>query len=215
MTRTPPHRSIPKHALVAAQQRAADAQDAYSLMIRTHHWSEFRQHWRNFLEAADDVFEKLEKGSKLHPTARQEWKKEENARKADPLMQWLMQARNVEKHGLQTSIVFIPGSIQLRVHPTKPQTITSSTVFEEGLGGGLRTKTFHDISGIDHETAEVVVARGAMIAVTNRSILYDVPKSHLGVTLESDDPKPAAELALKYLDALLRRIQSHDLGRPA
>ena len=72
--------------------------------------------WGDFLIAAGAVYSKLEQGAKGHPASEPWFGAKKAQRKADPLLAYLHQARNVEEHGITPphrwrapSIVIPPG----------------------------------------------------------------------------------------------------------
>jgi len=190
-----------------AGERANHASHELEAMDTSASFVDFQRHWRNFLEAADDVFEKLKTACAIHPTSRQCWKAEEKARSSDPLLQWMMQARNADKHGSGLSVEFVPGTVRMTVHPGDITTFSSSMTFP--MPGTMETRSNQDFSGIDPSRIHIDPAWPRMLQVEDQrfNTSFPVPTLHLGKPFTHPDARLAADLTCTYLAELLSRCR--------
>jgi hypothetical protein len=80
---------------VAAIKAAEGAEGALDAIVSA---------WADYLLAANSIFSKLEQGAKSNNKSKAWFGRIKNLRKTDDLLKYLHQARNVEEHGLNSSI---------------------------------------------------------------------------------------------------------------
>jgi len=81
---------------------------------------ETERHWINFIQASNSYFAKLQQGSKSSPASIEWFKKVNEWRKADELMNYLHHARNAAEHTLKLSV-------SLPIMSRKPKFIVTVT----------------------------------------------------------------------------------------
>lgn len=138
----------------------------------------FRELWYIFLAAAKNVWTVLEQGSKASPQSKQWFGGKKNVRRADPLLQYMFEARNDDEHGLQFMGEHVPGRI------------TGSRRVETPEGPAIL------IEGIPpHIKLVAVRGRGGRI--------IQPPTEHKGQPLSDNSPHKLAALCLAYLSSLV------------
>ena len=133
-----------------------------------------------------------------------------SARRLDPLLQYLYQARNDEEHhGLARSTERQVGHVS--IGRITGQTAKIGFLNVRGSAGKIEV-----IDGGGHENfePEVFVTPPHLILVQvrdrDRVKVYDPPTEHLGKPLEQGtDPIVVAELALKYAESLLAEADGY------
>ena len=163
---------------------------------------EFTEHWFVFLTAWKGVYTVLEQGSKATAQSRQWFGGKKAERKADPLLQYLFEARNDEEHGLFVSVHHTQGGFAMRT----TQEITTGVTFKFDMATGEAIGTAPDgkavVELIQHTPPgpelRPVTARGGVI--------YEPPFEHLGKRIDIR-PLPVAEVALAYAQALVAEAE--------
>jgi hypothetical protein len=92
-----------KFAVYHARDRLKRAREEAQHLRRLKSMDDARRHWFDFLQAANGVFVKLEKGAQNYPKSRGWWDRLKHRRKKDELLAYLHHARRVEEHGLNFS----------------------------------------------------------------------------------------------------------------
>lgn len=203
-------RSIPLHISrdihYQAGQRAAHAKHELGILASTPHFNDFLRHWRNFLEASDDVFEKLKTATKVHPTARQEWRKIEIERKEEPVLLWMWQARNADKHGGKPSVEYVPG--RAMVNALAGETIRSSGFHTMPILGIPDVRHTIDFSGIaDQNRVKITPAWPRMLDVVDDRFktIFPVPTNYFHHPFGVPDARAAGHLTMAYVEELIYR----------
>ena len=163
--------------------------------------AEFQTHWLDFLVQWKGTYTKIQQAAKDSPKELQWFGGVNTARRADPLLRWLFEARNDGEHGTDRSAR----------HKGKGFKFTSSSTslsMLAGPGGAVfrqdGTPIIIDDGGREIEGVSVAPAESTLLEVTEFDGKRKVPPptSHLGNPME---PKPhlAAELGLKWLRGLV------------
>jgi hypothetical protein len=166
--------------------------------------TDFQLHWQDYLVQWKGTYMKVQQAAKTTPQERQWFGAVNTFRRRDPLLRWLYEARNDEEHhGLTDSAIRKPGE----------------TVFQILKGGPGRGQIRFGPDGlemIDPDTGETI---GRLVSDTPpTACLQEVtekdgqrkvppPASHLDQPM-SPDPKVAAFLGLRWLEALLRDAEA-------
>lgn len=162
---------------------------------------EFSDLWYGFLTAAKNVYTALEQGAKDNPRCRQWYGGIKAVRKADPLLQYLFQARDDEEHGIDVATELLPGSLGLGV--TKPGFSNNISIRSFTIDNG---RVSFDATSNDGKPIliETTPSRTILKPVTGRGgIIYDPPTSHLGRPLTDNGTIPVAEAAIDYLRSIV------------
>ena len=184
-------------AITIAESRLRSASRAYAELCAAEDFETFADHWTSFLVAWKGVYTVIEQGAKVSPQSRQWFAVKKAERIADPLLQYLFEARNDEEHGLAQTVKE-SGSAD-RTHEMLRD--VPELHVRIGLPSG-RIQLF----GPDRNPAgylqhlppgprlQTVNARGGRV--------YRPPMSHLGRQVDAS-PLGVAAAGLAYVDALV------------
>ena len=185
-------------ALNKAESRLRIAKGAIDDLAQCQDYDSFCDFWYIFLTSSKNVYTVLEQGAKTSPQSRQWFGEKKNVRRADPLLQYIYQARNDDEHGIEPTTEIVPGSLAIGVN--KPGYSTHMT-----LSGSFKTgfqATSHDGKPV---LAELTLPQIQLVSVHGRdkAKIYDPPKEHMGQSLTDTSPINVARLTLHYLSALV------------
>lgn len=161
-------------------------------------FAEFEEAWADFLSRVDRVWNKTEAHYSRSPKWHGWGGKYSALRTKDPLLSYLVQARNVDEHGIANVVEESPGSVSIGVGPKgwaryKNLTIHNGNVSFEAEGDPL---------------VVVQPARPRLVPVANRGRKFDVPTSHLGNAVDHDDVIKLADTALRFYEDLLSAAET-------
>jgi hypothetical protein len=192
-------------AISKACSRLVIARKAVVALNSSNTFDEFSANWYGFLVAAKNVYTILEQGAKVSPQSRQ-WFGSKNAqRRADPLLQYLYQARDDDEHGLGNVLEHVPGRLAIgrnKLGFSEEMSFTGS--ISAAYGGPDQTSL--NVQSLDGKPVFVdyTPSHAKLIRVHGRGKrVYDPPEEHLGTKLASNLPIPVATVALVYLTALV------------
>lgn len=158
---------------------------------------ELRTAWAHFLLAANGVYSKLQQGAKGSSQSEQWFAQKLAERKADPLLQYIHQARNAEEHSVEGS----DAEHGIRITPANKWT----TVLSDGSDGKpirISTPSGKKPSGKLH-------APGIHLRpVTNRGVSYNPPTLHLGIPLPERSILGVVSCAERYLTEMIAEAKS-------
>jgi hypothetical protein len=188
-------------AITKAQSRLRVAKKAASDLDTCENFEAFDDVWYTFLTAAKNIYTVLEQGAKGSPQSRQWFAGKQRERRADPLLQYIYQARNDDEHGLDPVVKRIPGRMEIgRQAPGYSSNISGTNL--RIVKGDISYDTLVSHDGkpilIEQEPARVLLAK-----VVTRGVTFDPPTEHLGVPLTDLSPPSVAKLAVAYLDSLV------------
>ncbi|MGI4876976.1 MAG: hypothetical protein ACRYG4_05775 [Janthinobacterium lividum] len=195
-------------AIPIAKSRLRNASRALAGLHAAVDDEEFVDHWTAFLTSWKGVYSVLEQGAKNSPQSRQWFGGIKAKRKADPLLQYLFEARNDEQHGLVQSVAHTDAHRHLM--RTTREVTSMRAVYN---GGGLV-----GMVGPDGEPcAEIVqyIPPGPELkSVKARGdVLYHPPTEHLGNDVDAS-PIGVAEAALRYVAALVDEAEARCATAP-
>jgi hypothetical protein len=162
-------------------------------MQRAALYSAFSREWETFLHTAGLVYSKLGEGAVGCGVSTNWIARKRQDRKADPLLQYVHQARNGEEHGLEPSIehayrvVVTPGVMEeyfARFEPNGDMILLNSDM---------------------EPAAKSLPLTGALRSVTNSKFgdVFPPPTMHLGLLLGEPSAFEVARLAISYLEGLI------------
>ena len=172
------------------------ARDAIQQMRNAHAVDEFEEHWKHFLRRLERVWSKVRAHYGRSPKFGNWSASFEEARRKDPLLSYLCNARGAEEHTVTEITDREPGSIAIGL--------------ADGVGvqpdGSVLVKDLRISFGPDDlhvQSAQPLkfafrAARIRMAAVTNRGRLYPVPAAHNGHQLDPNDLLDVANTALAF-----------------
>ena len=154
---------------------------------------ELEDQWKQFLSRIERVWNKCESHFSRSPKWAG-WKGPyEKARKSDPLLSYLRNARGADEHTIAEIVSREPGTMRIGAGSTgslhlRGMVIRNGEVFVDGDGSIKLTFT---------------PGRVKLLPVTNRGRTYDLPRSHLGRPVDPDNVIEIAEAGLRYYAGLL------------
>jgi hypothetical protein len=170
-----------------------------SLMRNSKDLQQMEGHWKEFLGRLERVWYKAASHFSRSPKWNG-WKgKFEQARKTDPLLSYLINARGAEEHTIGEIINREPGSIG--INPA-----VGNSLFIEKMkmqNGVLSISSPHDLR------IDFIPGKIRLLPVTNRGRTYDVPRSHLGDIIDPNDIPVIAELAVQFYQKFLDEARNH------
>jgi hypothetical protein len=163
--------------LARAQTEVERAHQSLIELGATKHLGEIERYWAAFLLHFERIFHRLEAAAGGKGDA---WYgRVEQFRKKDPLLSYLLHARNVDEHGLKMVTRRGPGFIREvgaePMDPSRPET-------------GMRV------------TLEVQDPHVALVDVIDRNVTYAVPKSFRGSAISLAHPLSVGLLGLSYAE---------------
>jgi hypothetical protein len=180
------------NALRKARSALSRARQALTELKASQDFITLEGHWERFLDEANKVFTRLEQASKASSKAKAWWRKHVDAWKTDPLLQYLRAARHVSEHPIQETAKEHQMTAK-QVIPTPEETQAAHRAAQE-VG-----KPYALLGLI-----EVIPAHATILEITNRGITYPPPNSHLGKPFINITPASIGELALSYLESMMK-----------
>jgi hypothetical protein len=181
-----------QNAVNAARVQLGRATQSLTELKGSNDFATIETHWAAFLVAMTRVFTKLEQGSKTSYKSNAWWGRRVHEKKTDPLLRYLLHARNADEHTLQQITEFNPG----RAHVGQP---TAQEIAD--LHHQLEHETRpHAVLGL----AEVVFPHVVLKEVVDKGVRFSPPQSHLDVPLTNTSPAHVGDLALAYLEAMIK-----------
>jgi hypothetical protein len=175
------HSDQPFIELERAEAAIAAMRDAGNL-------NDFEEHWKQYLHRVERVWNK----ARAHYGRSPKWlgwaSKYEQARKSDPLLCYLINARGAEEHSVNEIVGREPGGVGINA----------------AEGTSLHIKRIEQRDGklvIESDQPlkiDFIAARTTLVPVTNRGRVYPVPSSHLGQQIDPKAVPNLAELATTY-----------------
>ncbi|KAA5599847.1 hypothetical protein [Blastochloris sulfoviridis] len=186
-------------AIIQAKRRLRVAKEAFCQLETCDSDDDFMLKWTEFLSAIDDVFEKIEKGSRNSPQCRQWFGAIKRERKTDPLLNYLHHARNADRHGLEETASFQAGGIELSAKP--------------GSAGFLLKEIRIDSSGnviIDASDRDAVNLKFCAKTIKLKTVIdhrsqryYQPPDTHFGEAINNPSPLEIGKRGLIYVEKLI------------
>jgi hypothetical protein len=187
------------NAIDKAQSRLRTAARALADLEQATDYRTFFDHWYVFLTGWKGVYTVLEQGAKQSAQSRQWFGAKKAERRADPLLQYLFEARNDEEHGLEPSIVPALGRMRVEL-PDVGVEGRQISVEANPLTGEMRA--FRPDGG----PLSISQSHGpgpALRPVKGRGgRMYGPPIVHLGQRIDLA-PLEVARAGLRYVEALV------------
>lgn len=183
-------------ALAKAVARFARAERAVEILAAATTHDEAEAAWNDFLSASGVVFNVLEQGAKSNAISVGWYSRVKGQRRSDPALSYLHQARNSDTHGIE-SVTTRHQRYDFPVgHPILDITV--------GEGERIWNTTFKGPDGVRRKMHLERKDGIQLAAVTNRGVVYDPPRVHLGQVLEQFlNPVPLARAAITHLSRVL------------
>lgn len=185
-------------AIDKAQARLDKARTSLARIRASTSYADFVSAWTDFLVNANSVYTILEQGAKSSPQCRQWFGGKKKERRADPLLQYLHQARNADEHGLEPVSQLRGGSFSLSAEGS----IHIERLAIDG-NGNIDLRLGPDSTG--KPVIKLTPATAVLLPVTDDRFgaTFQPPLEHKGVKLTDTSPAAVAALGLVYHEALL------------
>jgi hypothetical protein len=191
-------------SIIKAKSRLLAARKAVSDLAACQDYQSFAATWYIFLFSCKGIYPVLEQGAKVSAQSRQWFGAKAAIRRADPLLQYLFQARDDDEHGINPVLENVPASVGIGVNrPGFSQSIWVNHLScgPDGMQG--------QVTGADGKPVLIEVTRphARLTVVQGRGKSYAPPEMHLGIRLESNLPLPVACAGLAYFETLIREAE--------
>lgn len=168
-----------------------------------HEFSDFASHWASFLIHTGSILNALDRGSNSTPQGRQWYGGVKRAGRADPLISYMHQARNVEEHGAEPTSENSPTSLSIG-HGGEAVYIESMTIGPELFRNPkayLKGRVWNPDTG---EMPSIIHHAGgpALKPVKDERFgnIFNPPTEHEGKPLSDLSPVGVAEAYLRSLE---------------
>jgi hypothetical protein len=186
-------------AFTSAKDKLRVTREKLELLKATDSLATAADAWSDFVTQAQRTFQRLQKATEKGSS--KAWSDQiKNARKTDPLLSYVWQARNAEDHGLGERITEVDaGGFGINAGPSGY--IEHLRIRSDG------STTEIEYRGDDPPTLHRIPARLKLVRVTNRGEVYDPPTEHLGQPLRNVTPAGVADLAFTYLQKMIAEAE--------
>lgn len=193
-------------AISKAQNRLKLANDRLIEAEAAPNYVAFSGAWYSFLTAYKNVYSTLEQGAKASAKSRQWFGAKKQARKSDPMLQYLFQARDSDEHSLENVTELYHGHTSIGV--SKP----GYSDFMEFSEVKIRNSsiTIENATSLDGKPIliERIGPHVRLRSVAGRgNIVYQPPTQHKGQKLANNLPITIGKLAIIYLDELIQEAE--------
>ena len=161
----------------------------------------FEREWSLFLSAINSVHEILKTSARSNAKCRQ-WMdiKDKNFIRKDPLLKYLLHARGVDFHGLESGASpDVKGADYVGYVENFPMSFAirdeHGVVHHQGGGGAIQLAGEVTSFSFSYKLVPVTDERHGNV--------FDPPTFHLGLPVEDSKPTTVAKLALDYYSSLL------------
>lgn len=155
--------------------------------MQSNDWATIENAWNAFVGAAGRVYSKLQQGAKANEDSKAWFEEVVEVRGGDPLLSYLWAARNILEHTIEEVAVLDPGSTT-QIIPTE----TDLAALHEALKDDPRPY-------VPLALLEVVPPHVRLRPLRDRQRLVEVPREHLGKSLNGVSTRDAGYAALSYL----------------
>jgi len=194
-------------AIAAARNCLERAKEGVSSMKRADSLEKMEAAWTDFLVMANRVYVKLEQGAKNGNTSEPWFERKKHARRSDPLLSYIKNARDTDEHGLMQITERTPGQISGRV--------TEGTIWSGHVKSTPESAEIllHSDDPSASATFQITSPNVKLVDVVNRGVRYGAPTTHLGQPIPDPlpnsypHPVPVAELAIAHLEALIAEAE--------
>ena len=186
-----------QEAIDKATARLEKANESLAKLNNCTNHKEFSSAWADFLLAFDGVFEMLKQGARENPKTRQWYGGKNNKEFKDPLIQYLLQARNSEHHGLEPVTELQPGYTTIGGKTTRTDNLSISMSFDEYQAAASQGPVVLQAAG------ENLVP----VTDTRYGTTFNAPAKHLEQPLRDRSPRGVARLGLAYASGLIEEAK--------
>jgi hypothetical protein len=175
------------------------AQSQIEEMRKSNALDQFEECWKEFLRRLERVWYKATNHYSRSPKWNG-WKgKYEKARRKDPLLSYLVNARGADEHTVGEITGREPGGIG--INPAE-----GNSLFIESLevnNGVIKVKSPQRLR------IDFIPGKVKLLPVTNYGRTYEVPNSHLGSPVDPANAIEIAEIAIRYYSKFLEGAEKY------
>jgi hypothetical protein len=184
-------------AIDKTRKRLAKASVCLERIEASRSFGEFESAWTDLLIALDDIHTVLQQGAKTSPQSRQWYGGKKTERRKDPLLSYLHQARNADKHGIEPIATHKPGGV--KISEGAQPTFILKTAVKHG-------KPSFELHPVEGPGMEIVPPSAELIPVRFDRFgdVFVPPTQHLGSILPDVSPLAIARIGFKYHEALVQ-----------
>ena len=188
-----------KAAIIKAQRRLDKARKALENVAHSTNHDDFESAWTDLLISLNTIMTVLEKGAKDSPQSRQWFGGKKKEVRTDPLLRYLVQARNADEHGLEKVSEHVPASLSVG---RGNRFVHIEYVKFDHLG-----RMSAKFTALDGRPLDVThtLPHAALVAVSDDRFgdTFAPPNEHLGQSIDDPSPYWAGEKAVAYYQALI------------
>ena len=186
-----PHREI---------QRAADA---LQRMGQAENLAELEEHWKDFLHRVDRAWNKALDHFGKSPKWGGWCGRYVKARKSDPLLSYLVNARNADEHSITDIVRHQRGWVAVGPADLGSYRVNSLTITDGRI----------QVDSPDPTRVTFSPERMHLLPVKNRGVDYPVPRSHQGKPIADPSAIAVAELGLVFYKTMLDAAETYFVAR--
>lgn len=191
-------------AIGKAEIRMKRAKTALDRISKAGDFNEFSEAWTDFLLASVSILSILEKGAHVNPTSKQWYYSTKKAGRKDPLVRYIVQARNADEHGIEAVVTHVPGGVEIGKNG-EPVHVKRLFWDEDGR----MIVHLQPVNG-KVPTVEVKTAHPKLVKVHDDRFgdAFDPPAEHLGQPLPDTSPYTVASKMMAYLERVMTEARS-------
>lgn len=194
-----------KSAIEKAKDRLNSAKARLRDMECAKNYESARRQWYEFLSCSNAVFSVLEQGSKGSGKSSAWFGTKKHERKNDPLLCYLLHARNADEHNVP-SVTGLDRQKIVMVEDGEPIAEITDMVGNQGTFLALSNEASPDLTKING--LRIYPERAKLIRVRDRGVDYDPPTEHVGSTISDSAPIAIASSAVRYLESLVAEAEA-------
>jgi hypothetical protein len=175
----------------------AKAKEALAGMMASHSVEHFEEHWKEFLRRLERSWSKAQAHFGKSPKWNGWQGRIQNARRADPLLAYLVNARGAEEHTVNEISSRQPGGIGVN-----PAVGSSLYIERMEINNGVIS-----IRSPQQLKIEFVPSKMSLLPVVNRGRTYPLPTLHLGAPIDPSNVVAVAQSALAFYENALNEAE--------
>lgn len=187
-----------------SEKELRQAEAAVRQMRQARNAGEFEGAWKEYLHRVERVWNKSHRA--YQDGAYEPWRGTyAEARRTDPLLRYLKQARDADEHTVEPIITREPGGVAIGAVTAGPVYVEEMTISD----GVVRIKNAQPGLAIT-----VVPGRWRLLPAASRGVATPPPTEHAGRPLGGTDPVSVADMGLAYYRVFLSAARGR-FGRGA
>lgn len=182
------------------------AKESVQRMSNAQSFEELEQGWTALLTHLDRVWNKAEDHHRKSPKWKNWQAKYVNLRRTDPLLSYLINARNVNEHSIADITQRHAGGVAFRsANPDEPLILKNFKV-ENGV---------MSVESAENAIVHFIAAGVQPLAVANRGRTYNPPTEHLGNPIDAVNAVGIATAGAAFYEQFLTDAEAFFVTKPA